>query len=253
MSPPSSIAQAADRFGWAAHALSREHLRALMDAARRIESVPPSRPLAGRHLAIATPVPQDPLVQRLRDDAQTLGARVSLIPVPCMGDRSSPGSEETCRVLSRLYDLLIVPDASLDWLAWVAERCPIPVLGDLVSAASPAWLAACALAIESCAHCAPDTSCGPVAELVLDDHLDASLRSAWQVVAPVLGLDLRPEAPQALQAVRCTRWHLDVDAQGQPVLEARHAGGTPEAVPGHLLRRHHAAVREALIVDALAG
>lgn len=246
MSASPSLAQTADRFGWSAQSLSRDHARALLACARRIEAAPPSRPLAGRHLAIATPTPRHAGIQQLRDRAVGLGARVSLIPVPSVDERSVAGVDDTCRVLARMYDALIVPDASPAWLAWLAGRCPMPVLGDLVSAASPAWLAACALAIE------PDKSTQPPV-LVLLERVGETVCSAWEAVGPVVGLDVRPRRSGVAAPVPDAWWQLDVDDQGQPQLVACDSTGTTQSFPADRMRQHHAAMQEAFLRDALGG
>jgi len=246
MSASPSLAQTADRFGWSAQSLSRDHARALLACARRIESAPPSRPLAGRHLAIATPTPREAGIQQLRDRAVGLGARVSLIPVPSVDERSVTGVDDTCRVLARMYDALIVPEASPAWLAWLAGRCPMPVLGDLVSAASPAWLAACALAIE------PDKSPQPPV-LVLLERVGETVRSAWEAVGPVVGLEVRPRRHGVAAPVADTWWQLDVDEQGQPLLVACDGTGSTQSFPADRMRQHHAAMQEAFLLEALGG
>jgi hypothetical protein len=246
MSASPTLAQTADRFGWSAQSLSRDHAQALLACARRIESAPPSRPLAGRHLAIATPSPRHAGIQQLRDRAVGLGARVSLIPVPSVDERSVTGVDDTCRVLARMYDALIVPEASPAWLAWLAGRCPMPVLGDLVSAASPAWLAACALAIE------PDKSSQPPV-LVLLERVGETVRSAWEAVGPVVGLEVRPRRNDVAAPVADAWWQLDVDEQGQPLLVACDGTGSTQSFPADRMRQHHAAMQEAFLLEALGG
>lgn len=172
-------------------------LRGILDNAASLKSElksgrDPSRPLAGRTLALIFEKPSTRTRVSFEVGMKQLGGEVIVLSKGDMQSSRGETMADTARVLSRYVDAIMIRTDDAGRLAELAENATVPVINGLTDRSHPCQLMADVLTFEE--------HRGPIAGKVVAWSGDGNnVAESWVQAAVQFGFELRLACPEGLQ------------------------------------------------------
>lgn len=172
-------------------------LRAILDRASTLKAElksgrDPSRPLAGRTLALIFEKPSTRTRVSFEVGMKQLGGDVVVLTKADMQSSRGETMADTARVLSRYVDAIMIRTDDAGRLAEMAEHATVPVINGLTDRSHPCQLMADVLTFEE--------HRGPIAGKVVAWSGDGNnVAESWVQAAVQFGFELRLACPEGLQ------------------------------------------------------
>jgi ornithine carbamoyltransferase len=172
-------------------------LRGILDRASTLKAElksgrDPSRPLAGRTLALIFEKPSTRTRVSFEVGMKQLGGDVVVLTKADMQSSRGETMADTARVLSRYVDAIMIRTDDAGRLAEMAEHATVPVINGLTDRSHPCQLMADVLTFEE--------HSGPIAGKVVAWSGDGNnVAESWVQAAVQFGFELRLACPEGLQ------------------------------------------------------
>ncbi len=183
-------------------------LRGILDRAAALKADlrsggDPSRPLAGRTLALIFEKPSTRTRVSFEVGMKQLGGDVVVLTKADMQSSRGETMADTARVLSRYVDAIMIRTTDAERLAELAEHATVPVINGLTDRSHPCQLMADVLTFEE--------HRGPIAGKVVAWSGDGNnVAESWVQAAVQFGFELRLACPETLRPPEALiRWALD--------------------------------------------
>ncbi len=183
-------------------------LRGILDRAAALKADlrsggDPSRPLAGRTLALIFEKPSTRTRVSFEVGMKQLGGDVVVLTKADMQSSRGETMADTARVLSRYVDAIMIRTTDAERLAELAAHATVPVINGLTDRSHPCQLMADVLTFEE--------HRGPIAGKVVAWSGDGNnVAESWVQAAVQFGFELRLACPETLRPPEALiRWALD--------------------------------------------